>query len=77
MLKRWIMIAALVTAAAVPGVGNAIVCYTLLDKGDNVLYQDSVRLAFGGAGLTGTAGAGASDDAAEPGVARTIDAHGG
>ena len=41
MLKRWIMIAALATAAAVPGAGNAIVCYTLLDKGDNVLYQDA------------------------------------
>ena len=41
MLKLWIMIAALAAAAAVPGVGNAIVCYTLLDKGDNVLYQDA------------------------------------
>src|SRR5438046_5261515 len=40
MLKLWIMIAAL-AAVAVPGVANAIVCYTLLDKGDNVLYQDS------------------------------------
>jgi len=42
MLKLWIMIAALAAAAAVPGVANAIVCYTLLDKGDNVLYQDSL-----------------------------------
>ena len=41
MLKLWIMIAVLAAAAAVPGVGNAIVCYTLLDKGDNVLYQDA------------------------------------
>ena len=41
MLKLWIMIAALAAAAAVPGVANAIVCYTLLDKGDNVLYQDA------------------------------------
>jgi hypothetical protein len=42
MRKLWIMIAALAAAAAVPGVANAIVCYTLLDKGDNVLYQDSL-----------------------------------
>ena len=42
MRKLWIMIAALAAAAAVPGVANAIVCYTLLDKGDNVLYQDSI-----------------------------------
>ncbi len=42
MLKLWIMIATLAAAAAVPGVGNAIVCYTLLDKGDNVLYQDAL-----------------------------------
>jgi len=42
MHKLWIMIAALAGAAAVPGVANAIVCYTLLDKGDNVLYQDSM-----------------------------------
>jgi hypothetical protein len=42
MLKLWIMIAALAAAAAVPGVANAIVCYTLLDKGDNVLYQDAL-----------------------------------
>ena len=41
MQKLWIMIAALAATAAVPGVANAIVCYTLLDKGDNVLYQDS------------------------------------
>ena len=41
MHKLSIMIAALVAAAAIPGVANAIVCYTLLDKGDNVLYQDS------------------------------------
>src|SRR5205823_13038044 len=41
MHKLWIMIAALAAAVAVPGVANAIVCYTLLDKGDNVLYQDS------------------------------------
>ena len=41
MQKLWIMIAAVAAAAAVPGVANAIVCYTLLDKGDNVLYQDS------------------------------------
>ena len=41
MHKLWIMIAALAAAAAVPGIANAIVCYTLLDKGDNVLYQDS------------------------------------
>ncbi|HEV8256094.1 MAG TPA: hypothetical protein VGR42_03880 [Casimicrobiaceae bacterium] len=42
MRKLWIMIAALAAAAAVPGVANAIVCYTLLDRGDNVLYQDSL-----------------------------------
>ena len=42
MRKLWIMIAELAAAAAVPGVANAIVCYTLLDKGDNVLYQDSM-----------------------------------
>ena len=42
MRKLWIMIAALAAAAAVPGVANAITCYTLLDKGDNVLYQDSI-----------------------------------
>jgi hypothetical protein len=42
MRKLWIMIAVLAAAAAVPGVANAIVCYTLLDKGDNVLYQDSL-----------------------------------
>jgi hypothetical protein len=42
MRKLWIMIAVLAAAAAVPGVANAIVCYTLLDKGDNVLYQDSM-----------------------------------
>jgi hypothetical protein len=42
MHKFWIMIAAMAAAAAVPGVANAIVCYTLLDKGDNVLYQDSM-----------------------------------
>ena len=41
MRKLWIMIGAL-AAAALPGAANAIVCYTLLDKGDNVLYQDSV-----------------------------------
>ena len=41
MQKLWIMIAAVAAVAAVPGVANAIVCYTLLDKGDNVLYQDS------------------------------------
>jgi hypothetical protein len=42
MRKLWMMIAVLAAAAAVPGVANAIVCYTLLDKGDNVLYQDSM-----------------------------------
>jgi hypothetical protein len=36
------MIAALAAAAVVPGVANAIVCYTLFDKGDNVLYQDAL-----------------------------------
>jgi len=41
MRKLWIVIAVL-AAAALPGAANAIVCYTLLDKGDNVLYQDSV-----------------------------------
>ena len=54
MRKLWIMIAALAAAAAVPGVANAIVCYTLLDKGDNVLYQDSVPpvdMSDGGAAL--------------------------
>src|ERR1700756_465690 len=41
MRKLWIIVAA-PAAAALPGAANAIVCYTLLDKGDNVLYQDSV-----------------------------------
>ena len=41
MRKLWIIVAAL-TAVAFSGAANAIVCYTLLDKGDNVLYQDSV-----------------------------------
>ena len=41
MRKLWIIVAAL-AAAAFSGAANAIVCYTLLDKGDNVLYQDSV-----------------------------------
>ena len=41
MRKLWIVIAAL-AAAGFSGASNAIVCYTLLDKGDNVLYQDSV-----------------------------------
>jgi hypothetical protein len=41
MRKLWIVVAAL-AAAALPGVANAVVCYTLFDKGDNVLYQDSV-----------------------------------
>ena len=41
MRKLWIIVAAL-AAAALPSAANAIVCYTLLDKGDNVLYQDSV-----------------------------------
>lgn len=40
MSKLWIVVAAL-AAAALPGAANAIVCYTLLDKGDNVLYQDT------------------------------------
>lgn len=40
MRKLWIIAAAL-AAAALPGAANAIICYTLLDKGDNVLYQDS------------------------------------
>ena len=54
MRKLWIMIAVLAAAAAIPGVANAIVCYTLLDKGDNVLYQDSVPpvdMSDGGAAL--------------------------
>ncbi|MDQ2962025.1 MAG: hypothetical protein M3R31_02530 [Pseudomonadota bacterium] len=54
MRKMWIMIAALAVAAVVPGVANAIVCYTLLDKGDNVLYQDAappVDMSDGGAAL--------------------------
>ena len=42
MHKLWIVLAAFATAAAFPGVANAIVCYTLLDKGDSVLYQDSL-----------------------------------
>jgi hypothetical protein len=41
MHKLWIMIAVLAAVTA-PGAANAIVCYTLLDKGDNVLYQDSL-----------------------------------
>ena len=41
MRKLWIMIAAF-AAAALPGTASAVVCYTLFDKGDNVLYQDSV-----------------------------------
>ncbi len=41
MRKLWIIVAAL-AAVAFSGAANAIVCYTLLDKGDNVLYQDSV-----------------------------------
>jgi hypothetical protein len=41
MRKLWIVIAAL-AAAALPGAASAVVCYTLFDKGDNVLYQDTV-----------------------------------
>jgi hypothetical protein len=41
MRKLWIVIAAL-AAAGFSVTSHAIVCYTLLDKGDNVLYQDSV-----------------------------------
>jgi hypothetical protein len=40
MSKLWIVVAAL-AAAALPSAANAVVCYTLLDKGDNVLYQDT------------------------------------
>ena len=40
MAKLWILIAAL-AAIALPGAANAIVCYTLLDRGDIVLYQDT------------------------------------
>jgi hypothetical protein len=53
MRKLWIIIGAL-AAVALPGAANAIVCYTLLDRGDNVLYQDTappVDLSDAGAAL--------------------------
>ena len=36
-MRKLSIIAAALAAAAIPGVANAVVCYTLLDKGDNVL----------------------------------------
>ena len=33
--------AALAAAAAFPGAANAIMCYTVIDRSDNALYQDT------------------------------------
>jgi hypothetical protein len=41
MLRLSILAAALAAAAAFPGAANAIMCYTVLDRSDNTIYQDT------------------------------------
>ncbi|HEX8012157.1 MAG TPA: hypothetical protein VF814_14685 [Casimicrobiaceae bacterium] len=41
MLRVSILAAALAAAAAFPGAANAIMCYTVLDRSDNTIYQDT------------------------------------
>jgi hypothetical protein len=39
MCKRLLMLFALLAASAAAGPASAVVCYTLLDKGDQVIYR--------------------------------------
>jgi hypothetical protein len=41
-MRTLIILAVAAAAAAVSGAANAVTCYTLLDKSDNLLFQDSL-----------------------------------
>jgi hypothetical protein len=41
MRRLSILAAVFAAAAALPGAANAVTCYTVLDRGDTTIYQDS------------------------------------